>query len=294
MIRLNSGDSSQKKTQAERYLRILTGVTQNLSPSVVHLQYSTYAKTAITHLLHRNALTQENMEMFLLKIEDETSKPYRKENLSPENWLRFEHPLISLCSSEFLYLHKEILIEKNIFRVGHDQEIEEPTRPNKMPKGVNKENVKRKHNFILLVGDRSVCPNCASTVNEFQKIISMFEPFSQFKNLTANEDLNFSIANVMRLPMDNLVPGELPAIVYLGLEGYETFKEGKKAGVPSAVTADTGVTQKVFRSINKKLGIFFFKSNRFGRMVQTVVNQPLAKVEEVPEFLNLATIKITK
>lgn len=246
-----------------------------MSPAVVHFQYSRYANSAIMHLLHQNSLTQENMEMFLLKIDDGSSVRYTKENLPAEDWLHIEHPLISLCSSDFLNSHSNILIKKDYFRISKSMEPEEaPKKP-----VAKTENSVRKHHFVLMVGDSSVCKGCVKALNEMQKVVSMFEPFEQFQNLISSQEISFSVANVMRLSMENLIPGDLPAMVYLGVDGqYERTLEEKGE----------------FKTDDESIGIFYFNKNRFGRMVQQVVNQPLSKVEIVTEYMNLATIRIMK
>ena len=94
----------------------------------------------------------------------------------------------------------------------------------------------------------------------------MFSKFEKYTKKVESEDLEFLVADIMSLPLEELVPGSLPVVMYLG---HEKGKEN---------LAD--------------VGIFYFERNRFGRMVQMAVNKPSTYIESVPEFMNLLNIEL--
>lgn len=96
-------------------------------------------------------------------------------------------------------------------------------------------------------------------------MVGMFTNFEVFLDAIKAGNVEFLAADVMALPLEEMIPGELPIVLYLG---HPAGKEG---------SAD--------------MGVFFFDRNRFGRMVQASLNKPYLHVERVPEFMNVLNVE---
>lgn len=93
----------------------------------------------------------------------------------------------------------------------------------------------------------------------------MFAKFDAYKGAVEAGNVEFLVADIMSLSLEDLVPGKLPVVVYLGHE------DGKEVAA--------------------EVGVYYFDRNRFGRMVQASLNKPHLHLEIVPEFLNLLSVE---
>lgn len=122
------------------------------------------------------------------------------------------------------------------------------------------------HKFIFITAEKSSCAKCEESLYKYQQVLGMFSRFDEYKKALENHNLEFLVADIMSLPLEELVPGELPILLYLG---HEPGKESSAS-----------------------IGVFYFDKNRFGRMVQLALNKPHTRIEMVPEFMNLLKIEM--
>ena len=94
----------------------------------------------------------------------------------------------------------------------------------------------------------------------------MFAKFSIYQTRIESGEIEFMVADMMSLPLEELIPGNLPVILYLG---HEEGQEDKAT-----------------------IGIYYFDRNRFGRMVQLAINKPQIHIENEQEFMNLLSIEL--
>jgi len=123
----------------------------------------------------------------------------------------------------------------------------------------------RLHKFIFITTEKSSCSKCEQSFNEFQEVLGMFSRFNEYQNALNEGKLEFLVADIMSLPLEELIPGDLPIILYLG---HEQGQESQAS-----------------------VGVFYFDKNRFGRMVQLALNKPHSHIEMIHEFMNLLKIE---
>lgn len=243
---------------------MLTGISEDMSPAIIHIQYNAYAQAAQMYILHQNTLNMANIEMFLLKIDEKNMSPYRKEHFPRENWFKLDNPDILMCSYSVLKPFKEILFNKRHLSLTGESKSVEDQKVDEIMNRKFKE--PRRHKFILIVGDNSVCKNCQETISKMEKVVGMFSKFDSYQKALRSNQIEFYVGDVMSLPVENLIPGELPFLLYLGYQ---------KGAESTAVLAG-----------------YYFDNNRFGRMVQLAVNKPNSRIEKVNEFMNIMSIRI--
>ena len=243
-----------------------TGISKQVSPAVVYFRYDGYMKTSKMHILRDSGLTFAKMELFMVKLESKGLPEYSKTQNLQRGWLSTENPDVDVCDPSFIQKYLPVLNDREFFVLKKKKRSLLPKPPKKTAAEKQSNTVPRKHKFVFVTGDKSICATCASQLRQFEQVVGMFSKFDIYQTRLQEGSVEFLAADIMSLPLEDLVPGELPVILYFGHE------EGKEA--------------------KSEVGIFYFEMNRFGRMVQLAVNKPNTFIESVPEFLNLLSIEL--
>ena len=240
---------------------MLTGVSEENSPSIVQLRYNNYLQIPQMYRMHNNVINQANIEMFLLKIDDNQIHPYSKHNLAHKEWFRIENPDIKIFTQANYNEYENSIFSTNFFKIIlSGDEVKEDTRPKTPTEDLV-------NTFILVVGDSTICEDCVETIKSMEKIVGMFSEFETYQKALKTQKVRFLVADIMNFELDNMIPGDLPLLL--------------------------SISHEVGNQANAMPGGYYYNSNRFGRMLQSVLNKPRTRIEAVPEFLNLLSIQLT-
>lgn len=245
-----------------------TGISKSVSPAIVYFQYDAILKNSKMFALRDTGLTVANMELFMLKLENKNLREYSKMQNLQRGWLNVENPDISTCDSAFIKTYSKPILNGEFFTIQKKKKQQQKFKKNNRVSDIVKQanTTPRQHKFVFITGEASICSSCQTSLLKFEEVIGMFSNFELFKKRLEDKQIEFLVADIMSLPLEELVPGELPIVLYLG---HEKDQEDKA-----------------------EIGIFYFDKNRFGRMVQMAINKPQTYIESVPEFMNLLNIQL--
>ena len=190
---------------------MLTGVSEENSPALVQLRYNNYLQMPQMYRMHNNVINQANIEMFLLKIDDEQIQPYSKQSLSRKEWFRLENPDIKTFTQANYSEYENSIFSKNYFKiVSSDKEAKADTRPETPTEDLV-------NTFIMVVGDSTICESCVETIKSMEKIVGMFSQFETYQKALETQKVRFFVADIMNFELDNMIPGDLPLLLSISI-----------------------------------------------------------------------------